>query len=496
MKRSAVICLTAILTTSLFVGCGAKKPQGVEQAEKLETLKHLGPYDKFDPNEDPTAKVLEELTGQKVEYSILPADQAMEKLNLEIAGEAQYNTIKLYRNQFDILMGKNVLLDLKPYLEEYGKNLLEAIGQESWDSVTVDGKIYGIPEKNSADNVNAAIFVRKDILDKYGVAIPTTTDEFYNALKTLKDKGVKIPASLDQKLSNSIMGAFGLAQEWNERDGKLVYRGADENLKKYLDYIKKLNDEGLIGEDWATLTAGTSQERFINGDSAFIVSGWVSGKGIFDALKQKGGVSNPEETVEFIPSLKGPDGYVGVPRDRGIGFVTAIPKYMENYAVQTIQWLDKKVESENFKTLVIGNEGYHYTVKDGAYFPNLETNEEGKAKFDEKNNSSWYLTGTREDDYPTYWQARVRKTPENYHCWSIINKEADKFGVYNPLGFASNIDSLSKNKQAIDTVVGDFVVQYVTGKNTDWDGYLESLKAKNIETVTTDVNDVYSKIKK
>lgn len=492
MKKTLVLCLAAMLTASVFAGCGKKEVP----LEKVEVLKHLGPYDVFDPNEDMTAKKLEELTGQKVEYTVLPAENAMEKLNLEIAGEAQYNTVKLYRNQFDILLGKNTLLDLKPLLQKHGKNILAAISDESWASVTVDGKIYGIPEKNSANIVNASFYVRKDILDKYNLAVPTTTEEFYNTCIILKEKGIKIPASLDQKLSNSIMGAFGVTQEWNEKDGKLVYRGVDENLKKYLDFMKKMNDEGLLGQDWATIKFGDSRERFINGDSVFIVSGWTSGKAIYDALKTQAGIEKPEEAIAFIPSLKGPDGHVGVHRDKGIVFVTAIPRYMEKQAAQAIQWMDKKLEAETFKTLVIGDEGYHYTVQDGNYLPNLELNEAGKPKFDEKNSSSWFLTGTIEKDYPKYWEARVRKTAENFNAWSRINAEADKFGVYNPLGFAPNIESLSKNKPALDTAVGDFATQYISGQVSDISILQKQLEAANITQITKDVNDYYSTLKK
>lgn len=494
IKKIAALCLSTMLATTLLAGCGSKSEsgdagEGVVQAERLDVLKHLGPYDQFDVNADPTVALLEELTGQKVEYTFLPAEQANEKLNLEIAAETQYNTIKLYRNQYDILLGKNMLLDLKPYLEEHGKNILAAIDQKSWDSVTVDGKIYGIPEKNASDNVNTAIIVRKDILDKHGLKVPTTTDEFYEVCKVLKEKGLMVPASIDQKVSPGIAGAFGITNEWNGEKGELVYRGQDPKFKDYLDYMNKLYSEGLLGQDWATLDKNTSKERFINGDTAFMVAAWWDGKGIFDAMKTQAGVEKPEEAIAFIPTLVGPNGEYGVPRDGKIGFVTSIPRYMEKYAVQTIQWMDKKLEAENFKKFTIGDEGYHYTVEDGKYIPNLDLNEDGKAKFDEKNNSSWYLTGTREEEYATYWQARARKTPENYYWWDSMNKENEKYGVYDALGFAPNIESLSVNRQVLDTVVNDFVVKYIAGQTTDFDGYVKELQAKEIDKITTDVNE-------
>ena len=42
-------------------------------------------------------------------------------------------------------------------LEKYGQNLLKTIPQEAWDAVTLDGKIYAIPEIGFGQMISCAL---------------------------------------------------------------------------------------------------------------------------------------------------------------------------------------------------------------------------------------------------------------------------------------------------------------------------------------------------
>ena len=508
MKKTRLLSLlmVAVVSAGVFAGCaktsGEKKTNGKEPVEKtVEELRVLFNYDKTDMNADPTARLIEELTKQKAKYEMLPAENANEKLNLEISGNAKYHAVKMNRDQFDNLASKNALLDLKPLLDKYGKNIKSAISQESWNVVTLNGKILGVPEKNSSDNVNFGIAVRKDILDKYSIAVPKTVEEFEKAAEQLKGKeGILHPIAAPVKnLNNSIIGAFGSANAWNVKDGKLNYWGAGEGYKQYLDYMKKLHDKGYLGADWVTLKADVAMQRFVTGQSAFLSGvAWWSGAGIYDGLQKQLNAAKVEDTfskVVWIPSLEN-NGVKGTFRDKKINFVTGIPKYMEEEAVAVIKWMDKKLEKENFKKIVIGDKDYHYILKDGKYFPNLEKNAEGKAKFDEKGTSSWFLTGTIEADYAEYWLARVRKSAQNLEAWTQLNKDANTFGVYDPLGFAPLIPQWSSKSQKLNSATEDFSIQYITGKETDYKKLEAAQKAEGLDEASTAVNDWYKANKK
>ena len=54
--------------------------------------------------------------------------------------------------------------------------------------------------------------------------------------------------------------------------------------------------------------------------------------------------------------------------------------------------------------MAIGVEGTHYKIVDGAYEPIQPI------FTDERNLANNYMAGTDEENYPQYWQARVRKT--------------------------------------------------------------------------------------
>lgn len=73
-----------------------------------------------------------------------------------------------------------------------------------WPTVTRDGHIYGIPE--SIDFVT--FFYRKDIFDRYGITLPRTLVEFFDAGEKLKEQGIYI-TNID---------TFGGTTHWNFRD--------------------------------------------------------------------------------------------------------------------------------------------------------------------------------------------------------------------------------------------------------------------------------------
>jgi len=73
-----------------------------------------------------------------------------------------------------------------------------------WPIVTRDGRIYGIPEE--IDFVT--FFYRKDIFDKYGIAVPLTLDEYFRTGEKLKEQEIYI---------NNI-DTIGGTTAWNFRD--------------------------------------------------------------------------------------------------------------------------------------------------------------------------------------------------------------------------------------------------------------------------------------
>jgi len=65
------------------------------ESDSKPELRALNLWSKDDYNTYPVAKVIEEQTGYKVMYEMLPADKAMDKLNLLISSAEPYDAITI-----------------------------------------------------------------------------------------------------------------------------------------------------------------------------------------------------------------------------------------------------------------------------------------------------------------------------------------------------------------------------------------------------------------
>lgn len=92
---------------------------------------------------------------------------------------------------------EGLFLSLDELLEQHGKHILTAIEQEGIeeDMRALDGKIYFFP-KISLQHPEP-FMVRQDWLDRYGLDTPETLDDFYQMLKTFKEKD---PASNERTI--------------------------------------------------------------------------------------------------------------------------------------------------------------------------------------------------------------------------------------------------------------------------------------------------------
>lgn len=460
-------------------------------------LKALMRWMKDDYNTYPVAKMLEEKTGYKVTYDMLPADKADDKLNLLIASSEPYDLISMAGNKalYADYAKKGALVDLTPLIDKYGPNIKKAISQKSFDAIKVDGKIFAIPHAMS-NTVSTGLVIRKDWLDKLGLGLPTTLDELTHVLKQFKDKdpggnGDKnLPLSMkgDVPMLDNVAGAFGLANGWNDLGGKLVPIPMDPAYKDYLTYMSDLYKQGLIDKEFAINKDATLKEKFSSGKAGVIPLGWADVPTIADALKK----NLPDATYAYIPALKGKDGKAGFAAASGFDRLTFVPK-SSKHPEDAIKYVNAKLEEETFKNMAIGEEGKHYTFKDGAYTPILPIFN------DERNQAGNYLMGIDEEKYPIYWQARVRKDQRLFDAWDFLNqKQAAELKFPNPLGLAPYLEQQAKDNAQLNQLVNDYTTKIIVGGEqlTGLDAFIAKYKAAGADASYKEVNDWYAKMKK
>ncbi len=208
-------------------------------------------------------------------------------------------------------------------------------------------------------NSFSASIIRQEWLDKLGLKMPTTLDEFTQVLRTFKEKnpaggGKTIPFSFLYQEGTAINREVKREFEWFflaydvmenpihiaiEDNGQLVFTADKEGFKQTIKYLNKLYTEGLIDRDVFTQdrTMLTNKIRQRN------VGGYTDYR-----LKLSMVLTEEESKYTFMPPLKGPTGKqrwlrANIGMSEGAFALTSNCKYPE----AAIRWLDYINEPEN-----------------------------------------------------------------------------------------------------------------------------------------------------
>ncbi|MCW3845067.1 sugar ABC transporter substrate-binding protein [Micromonospora yasonensis] len=128
----------------------------------------------------------------------------------------------------------------------------------TWNQVSVAGRTYAVP----VDTGPTALYYRKDVFEKYGIAVPTTWDEYANAAEKLHAADPK--AYILNLKSTDLSGlAWQSGAKWFGTEGdawKVTVNGPE--TKRVADYWQGLIDKKLVNTTdqgaawWSSLQSG------------------------------------------------------------------------------------------------------------------------------------------------------------------------------------------------------------------------------------------------
>ena len=206
-----------------------------------------------------------------MQYTQLPSADSSAVINTELMDKTPYNVMKLTKDQFSDLVMDDMLVDITDALEVFAPDMLQNISAESWEAVTVNGRIYGIPERASSDNIENPIVLNYDLMMSLNLDVPETREEFTEVLRAMTNALGRPALTFDRytPLVYAISASFGIYSDWQEYtvDGKtevLYYMNAPR-YKEYVEYMNYLYTEGLIDQEVPTNTAADAINRFVAG---------------------------------------------------------------------------------------------------------------------------------------------------------------------------------------------------------------------------------------
>lgn len=184
------------------------------------------------------------------------------------ANPSEYTSALVANSSIVPLLNDDLIRPLDDLVAKFGEGLKKN------QLITIDGKIMAVAFMANAQH----LMVRKDILDKAGVAVPTTYEGVIAAAKAIKDQGL-----MDYPLAGTFKAGWNLGEEFVNM---YIGTGADmfkagtaevsvnnENGVAALNMLKEL--AGYMNPDFLTYDSNAVQAEFEAGNVA-ITNLWGS----------------------------------------------------------------------------------------------------------------------------------------------------------------------------------------------------------------------------
>lgn len=332
------------------------------------------------------AKEKEKRTGIHIEYIHPAQGEESTSLNLLIASDELPDMVEnAFPNGNQLGIDDGVILDLKEGIQTYMPNLMrefEADPVFAKTIVTEKGYWGAVPGKNLPE-VTGGLFVRGDWIEELGIEMPETVDEWYTALKRMKEElGVEYPVSIrwsDMKNRDIIRGAFGVSSSFYVDDGVMKFGPMEQGYKEWLTEMNKWYEEGILDPEFMTLTSEIVDTRVTNEQTAMIFGGIGGTLGKYlPILKEK----DENATLVGIKPMTVEKGTVA-PMDylTGLKSKEVIISSKNEHVEESLKWLDYDYSEEGHMLKNFGIEGVSYTLVDGepVYTDLILNNSDGLA---------------------------------------------------------------------------------------------------------------------
>lgn len=436
------------VTTDPNIDLSGKMPiiKDPSKFPKMKMLMVAEPALIKDPNELLQTQRLNKETGVIFDWETIPSEGASEKINLMLSSRDLPDVFWNGINN-DILVqyaDQDVFIPTEELTEKYVPNLVKIFEERPQYKALAtcpNGHRYGFPyieEMYGLVLTPGPFMINTAWLDKLGLPMPTTIEEWENALKAFKaagdlngnGKNDEVPYALglgaedtfgSYNTFNQFTACFGQSDTYGGRmndhmavkDDKIIFTAADDAYKETAKWFHQLNSEGLIDPDSFSPGTTPSSPLFLNklkGSEAVI--------GSFGLWAPVNEIPDPSVYKQYkpLPRLKGPKGDMGHALNfsemhyAGYTTITTACKYPEVVAA----WVNHILEPELSITTNWGPVGYIYVKGD-----------DGKLHFDLNPDGTFKL----KDGFKTFGEMRVNSTPIKGSP-IVLNEYYDKYADY------------------------------------------------------------------
>ncbi len=529
-KRSIALLLVLVLLTSLVAACGKKKSDNQpvnkegntsgdsanggsegsssEWSWPLPEKKTLGIWMSWDcayndsPKELRANKAMEEELNIDLKWISPGPQEAQEKFGLMMAS-GDYPDIVVggmesyYTGGPAQAVEDGVIIDMTSYIEQYMPNyeaLRNSLDSIRKDTKTDDGRsvtAYTINTKDgelTGEQPWSSTLVRKDWLDKLGMEVPTTIDEWHTVLTAFK-KEFNCEAPLMIGKDDAVDGAqnfltaFGVLKDFYQVDGKVHYGPLEDGYRQWIELFRQWYAEGLIDQNF------TTSETLYTTATEYIGTGRCGAGPSFyswscDYYIDMGVATDPDFWLVAAPAPvlnEGDTPQIGINMGNLIGASLSITKNCKDIEL-ACRWLDYCFTKDWMLYSSYGIEGDSYNkLDDGTY--------------EFSDNLNWLL----EEDYPTWAEGLKAEYclhnaglgMYNWYALSVIRKGEPVLDAYDvwdvakidmvlPSRMTMTMDELTDYNNlyvSLQTLVRENTIKFIMGTQSmdQYDKFQEDL---------------------
>jgi len=407
MKKSKIIksislMLVLLMSLSLFAGCGSNEPE-TSEVEKVEVN-----TEDVELGEEPLTFTMlyEENPSYPYKEDWLVLEEIKKRLNVDLQLQlvptsdfAERRTVVFNSGEMPDIIGKTFASDISSYISsglflpisdyvDQMPNFKAFIEKYDYyddlDNIReADGKYYQLPVNSNPQAMTYhGWMIRMDLVEDYGIEIPETLDEVYEACKIFKEHNPDAypitnrfgSANILFKVGpafNTIAGwGLGNMFKYQPDSDTFEFAPTTEEYKEMLKWMHKMYSEELLDVEFTTLDSTVYEERAKNGEQ-FILVDWIGNEVRYNEVgpEQSG---NPDFNIQPIMPPKGPWGHYSS---------TETPKFEQGWVISAavaeredfpefLKFIDWFYSDEAAELMTFGIEGETFTV-----------NEEGRKEF-------------------------------------------------------------------------------------------------------------------
>lgn len=526
MRKTSIpkLLLIALLTAAM-TGCGGGKQTSGKQTESVKKTEAADPDKPYagttltywvplhanvaasvsNLGDTQWAKNVEKETGIHLKFIHPAQNQQDEAFSILVASGEYPDIIEYTWNKYtggpSAAISDGVIKNLNKAMKSNAPNLkkiFDAHPDVAKMVKTQEGDYYCYPFLRGLKTPNETEFssgfvIRKDVLDKLGLKVPETIDEWDTVLRAFKKNGFSVPFTTRKEWMKDVWSpgfdSWGADGGFYVEDGVVKCGLIEKNRKEFLQKMAQWYADGLIDRDYLVADKASCQTYFTTGKSAATYAPGGQGLGAYvQIMSQADPNITTKDIVSAVPvtSVKGKNAKFSKMNQifDNSGSSAAISTQCKHTAAA--QWLLDWMYSEKGELAMnFGVEGESYNMVDGqpVYTDTILKNPDGLTVDralalytrgsmsgplvqDERWLKQYYSLDNQQEALKLWTHTDMGKYA--YPPAIIANKDSEKFA-----NIMSNVNTLSDEMEA------KFIAG--TASLNGWDDYVKQLKDFGIE---------------